>query len=245
MTAADTYETYADRTDEPRFSDWLRERSEPAFSEAVEHPFTVDLGAGTLDTDAFAEYLLQDYAFLESLVGGFGFAVGEAPGIGSKRPLIEFLDVVTDEESDYFERSFEALGVPADRYTAPERTGTTDAFVDLLERAAREGGYAETLAVLVPAEWIYESWAAAAAERHADPATDPPSDGAGLPFYYAEWIDLHATDSFRAFVGWLRGQLDSVGPELSADRRGRVEHLFGRAVELEVAFFDTHYPGGA
>jgi len=136
MTAADTYETYADRTDEPRFSDWLRERSEPAFSEAVEHPFILDLGAGTLDADAFAEYLLQDYAFLESLVGAFGFAVGEAPGIDSKRPLVEFLDVVTDEESDYFERSFEALDVPADRYTAPERTGATDAFVDLLERVA-------------------------------------------------------------------------------------------------------------
>lgn len=239
----ETYEAYADRTAEPRFSDWLRKRSEPAFTDAVEHPFVSELGAGTLDPDAFASYLIQDYAFLGELVSAFGFAVGQAPEMGSKRRLIEFLDVVTDEENDYFERSFEALGVPADGYADPERTEATAAFVDLLGVAAREGGYAETLAVLVPAEWIYESWAVAAAEEHADPATGPPSDGAGLPFYYAEWIDLHATDSFRAFVGWLRGQLDAVGPGLSPSRRRRVQRLFRRTVELEVAFFDTHYPG--
>ena len=237
--------TDADRPETSRFTDHLRACSEPAFSEAVEHPFVAGLGAGRLDPDAFASYLVQDYAFLDALVGTFGFAVGEAPGIAAKRPLIEFLDVVTDAENDYFERSFEALGVPADRYADPERTDTTEAFADLLGRAARQGGYAETLAVLVPAEWIYESWALAAVEAHADPHTDPPSDGADLPFYYAEWIDLHATDEFRSFVGWLRAQLDSVGPELSSPRRRRVERLFSRTVELEVEFFETHSPGDA
>lgn len=240
---AETYEAYTDRTADPRFSDWLRERSEPAFTDAVEHPFTTDLGAGTLDPDAFAAYLIQDYAFLGELVSAFGFAVGQAPGMESKRRLIEFLDAVTDEENDYFERSFEALDVPADEYAGPERTEATAAFVDLLGVAAREGGYAETLAVLVPAEWIYESWAVAVVEAHADPTSEPPSDGAELLFYYAEWIDLHATDSFREFVGWLRGELDAIGPELSAARTRRIERLFCRTVELEVAFFDTHYPG--
>ncbi|MES3517209.1 MAG: TenA family protein [Natronomonas sp.] len=241
---AETYTAYTEDREEPRFTDWLRERSEPAFSEATQHPFIKELGAGTLDPDAFGEYLIQDYAFLESLVGAFGFAVGTAPGIASKRPLIEFLDVVTDEENDYFERSFEALGIPPERYADPQKTETTAAFVDLLERAAREGGYAETLAVLVPAEWIYESWAVAAAETHGDPTTDPPSDGADLPFYYAEWIDLHAVASFRDFVGWLRGELDSIGPELSPRRQETVAGLFQRTVDLEVAFFDTHYPEG-
>lgn len=238
-----TAETYDAYDDAPRFTDWLRARSEPAFSDAAGHPFTDELAAGTLDSDAFAAYLVQDYAFLDALVGAFGFAVGQAPGLDAKRPLVEFLDTVTDGENDYFERSFEALGVPAERYRNPDRTETTAAFVDLLGRAAREGGYAETLAVLVPAEWVYESWAVAAADAHADPDTDAPSDGADLPFYYAEWIDLHAVEPFRAFVEWLRGQLDSVGPGLSSARRRRVEGLFRRTVELEREFFDTHYPG--
>ncbi|WP_306052737.1 TenA family protein [Natronococcus wangiae] len=236
-----TYDAYADEIDDARFTDWLRERSEPAWSDAVAHPFTRELGAGTLDEEAYAAYLVRDYAFLDALVGTFGFAVGEAPGIDAKRPLIEFLETVTGEENDYFERSFDALDVSESRRRDPDHSPTTAAFVDLLSRAAREGGYAETLAVLVPAEWIYREWATAVAEEYADSETEPPSAGADLPFYYAEWIDLHAVPSFVAFVDELREQLDAVGPDCSPRRQARVERLFRRTVDLEVAFFDEAY----
>ena len=243
----ETYAEYAasaDEIDEPRFTDWLRERAEPTWTDAVEHPFTDELGAGTLSTDAFADYLVQDYAFVNDLVSVFGYAVGQAPDMAAKRSLVEFLDTITDDEDDYFVRSFDALEVPDSRRIDPELAEPTAAFIDLLGRASREGGYAETLAVLVPAEWIYEQWATAAVERYADPdAEGPPSAGADLPFYYAEWIDLHATAGFREFVDWLRGQLDAAGPELSPRRQARVESLFRRTVDLEVAFFDAAYDG--
>ncbi|EMA20605.1 TenA family protein [Haloarcula marismortui] len=242
MTTAETYSAYAERTDEPRFTDWLREQSQPDWDAAVEHRFVEELGVGTLDEDAFAEYLVQDYAFVDELVGTFGHAVGQAPDMAAKRRLVEFLDTVTDEEDDYFERSFAALDVADERWQDPEPTDATAAFIDLLGRAAREGGYAETLAVLVPAEWIYESWATAAAAAHGDPDSDGlPSAGMGLPFYFAEWVDLHAVDSFVAFVDWLRGELDAIGPSLSPRREARVASLFDRTVALERQFFEAAY----
>ena len=239
---AETYSAYAGRTDEPWFTDWLREQSQPDWAAAVEHRFVEELGAGALDEDAFAEYLVQDYAFVDELVGTFGHAVGQAPDMAAKRQFVAFLDTVTNEEDDYFERSFAALGVEDEHWQNPEPTDSTAAFIDLLGRAAREGGYAETLAVLVPAEWIYESWATAAAAAHGDPDSDgPPSAGMGLPFYFAEWVDLHAVDSFVAFVDWLRGELDAVGPTLSPRREARVASLFHRTVTLERQFFETAY----
>ena len=237
-----TYAAYATSHDEPRFTDWLRARSEPAWTDAVEHRFVRELGAGTLDTGAFEAYLVEDYAFVNELVGAFGFAVGDAPEMAAKRRLVEFLDILTDEENDYFERSFEALGVPENRWQNSTPGDTTEAFVDLLGHAARKGGYAETLTVLVPAEWIYESWATAVAATHGNPAADgSPSAGADLPFYYAEWVDLHAVDTFVEFVDWLRGELDACGPDLSTRRQARVERFFRRTVEYEVAFFDAAY----
>ena len=238
-----SYTAYAADRNDPRFTDWLRERAEPEWTEAVEHPFTSELGAGTLSEDAFVEYLVQDYAFIDALVGTFGFAVGQAPDMAAKRPLVEFLETVTDEENDYFERSFDALGVPESRWIDPELTDTTAALIDLFGRAAHEGGYEETLAVLVPAEWLYEQWATAVVEAHTDPGgeSDPHSTGADLPFYYAEWIDLHAVPSFVEFVDWLRRQLDDRGPELSDRRQARLDRLFQRTVSLEAAFFETVY----
>ena len=228
-TTGDAFNDYAESHDDPRFTDWLRERSEPAWSNAVDHRFTQELGAGTLDEAVMADYLRQDYAFVDTLVGVFGYAVGQAPTMAEKRRFVEFLDVVTDDEDDYFERSFNALDVPVERWQTPTRTETTESFIDLLLAAKQQGGYAETLAVLVPAEWIYRAWAT----READ---DRPEQ-----FHFAEWIDLHANDGFVAFVSWLREQLDTVGPTLSPRRQQRVARLFERTVTHEVAFFDAAY----
>jgi thiaminase/transcriptional activator TenA len=225
----DSYGAYASGTTEPRFTDWLRERSEPQWTEATSHRFTTELGAGTLDEAVFSRYLTQDYAFVDTLVGVFGHAVGQAPTMAEKRRLIEFLDVITDDENNYFERSFDALDVPPAERTDPELTETTEAMIDLLIAAANQGGYAETLAVLVPAEWIYLRWATAEAD-------DRPE-----AFYYEEWIDLHANPGFVSFVDWLCEQLDAVGPTLPPRQQARVARLFKRTVELEVEFFDSAY----
>ncbi|WP_136688022.1 TenA family protein [Halorhabdus amylolytica] len=229
----DTFEAYVAGRSDARFTDWLRARAQPDWSSAVEHRFVEELAAGTLEDAIFRRYLLGDYAFLDSLTGAFGHAVGDAPDMAARSRLVDFLAVLTDDEDDYFERSFEALDVPASAYTDPEQTDTTRAFEDLLGRAAHEGSYAETLAVLVPAEWIYLSWA----DQHAD--SEPGT------FYLREWIDLHANDEFRSFVGWLREELDREGAAASPQRRERLDELFRRTVELEVEFFETAYTDGS
>lgn len=224
-----SFEEYTEAHETAGFTDWLRERAQPEWSKATTHRFTRELGTEDFDDEVFRRYLVQDYAFIESLVGVFGHAVGEAPTMESKSRLVEFLGTLTADENDYFERSFEALDVPEAEYVDPELTPTTRAFEDLLERAAREGGYAETLAVLLPAEWIYLEWATAV-------EGESPSR-----FYLAEWIDLHTDKEFTAFVRWLRDELDRESEAASPRRRRRIERLFRRTVSLEVDFFETAY----
>lgn len=213
--------------DADRFSDWLRDRSEPDWSAATTHRFTRELGDGTLDEAVFARYLLQDYAFVNSLASLVGDAVSAAPTMSQKARLADFLGTVTDEEDDYFERSFDALDVDAETYRNPPLTEPTAALRDLLAAAGR-GGYAEVLAVLLPVEWVYRTWAG---------RVDAPE----APFCYREWVEIHDVDAFDAFVEWVREELDAVGPTLAPDRERRVATLFERAVALEVRFFDAAY----
>ncbi|RDZ51271.1 transcriptional regulator [Haloferax sp. Atlit-4N] len=235
----ETYDEFAASRSDPRFTDWLRERAGDSWRDATRHRLTRELAADELTDDVFRQYLVQDYAFVETLVGVFGHAVGTAPTMESKSELVSFLGVLTDDEDDYFLRAFDALDVPESVYSDPETTPATRAFIDLLERAAGQGGYAETLAVLVPAEWVYLSWATAAAAT--DPATDTGADEPPSRFYLSEWVDLHAVDDFAAFVEWLRTELDREGAAASPRRQRRLEQLFRRTVELEVAFFDEAY----
>jgi thiaminase (transcriptional activator TenA) len=100
----------------------------------------------------------------------------------------------------------------------------------LMADAAASGRYELMLAVLVVAEWTYLSWAT---------PVNPPRDD--LPFWFSEWVTLHAGDGFEGVVEYLRVQLDQVWPTLSELAQQEVETLFTHAVALERAFFDASY----
>ncbi|WP_325047902.1 TenA family protein [Halococcoides cellulosivorans] len=209
-----------------RFSDWCRERVGSDWTAATEHRFTERLHADTLDDAAFRRYLVQDRAFLADLVGTFGHAVGEAPSMAAKGRLTDFLGVLTDDENDFFQRAFDALDVPESERADPPRAPVTRAFADLLARARQTGGYAATLAVLVPAEWVYLDWARAGESRPER-------------WYLDEWVALHDTDAFADFVSWLRAEFDREAAVAAPARQRQCARLFGRTVELEVAFFEA------
>jgi len=57
----------------------------------------------------------------------------------------------------------------------------------------------------------------------------------------AEWIDLHSGEYFGSVVEYLRRMLDQQAASLSATDRDAVTTTFGRAIELELAFFDHVY----
>lgn len=229
---SDSFADYASRTDSARFTDWLREQAEPHWSAAIGHPFTVELADDVLDERVYARYLIQDYAFIAALTSLVGFAVGHAPGMPEKGRLAGFLSVLTNEEDTYFQRSFEALGVATAEWENAAADPVTRALADLFAEAQTAGSYAHILAVLVPVEWVYLTWATAQADK-------TPSR-----FYYAEWITLHNDPGFREFVEWMRSELDRCGPALDPDGQAGLCALFRRAAELEVRFFEAAYGGG-
>ena len=97
--------------------------------------------------------------------------------------------------------------------------------------AGEHGAYAEILAIVTPAEWVYLDWAQAC------PLPRPKR------FYLAEWIELHAMPAFAEFVGWLRGELDREAAAAVPERRQRIEDLFRTTLELEQDFFEAAYGG--
>ena len=223
------YEPWAAGRRNARFTEWLRERSEPAWTRAATHRFTTELADGTLADAVMRRYLVQDYSFLDSFAMVLASAIVKAPSLADRIPLCQFLGVVTSDENTYFQRAFDALAVPAGDRSGPSLRAPTRGFHALMAEAVRCEGYAETLAPLVVFEWLYLTWATAVSDR------------APRAFHHAEWITLHANPEFASFVAWLRGQLDREGPLLSRERRSRVAASFGRAVELELAFFDEAY----
>lgn len=211
-----------------RFSERLRADAEPHWAAAVGHRFTRALADDSLPDAVYARYLVQDYVFLDVLVRVVAHAIAAAPAMPAQSKLAAFLAAVTSEENDFFLRSFEALGVARADWSRGAPDPVTRRLATLMLDAAR-AGYPEALAVLLPAEWIYLSWAREV------------KDAAPARFYLKEWIDLHTAPEFAAFVGWLRAEVDRIGADLPPERQTRLSALFREMAELEVAFFDAAY----
>ena len=104
----------------------------------------------------------------------------------------------------------------------------TAAFDALMREALHSRSYAQVLAVLLVAEWLYLDW-----------ATRPDAGDSGRPEHLG-WIDLHRGPAFTTWVDWLRAQLDAHEPTDDGERRV-VESVFARAVRCELTFFDAAY----
>lgn len=214
-----------------KFTDQLVQAAEPAWTQATRHRFTRELADGTIDHDVMRRYLVQDYAFISTLVSMIGYGVAKAPDMPAKKRLSEFLAALTSDENTYFLRSFQALNVPEEDQTNPTLLPVSQAFLDNLNDAGRHGEYGDIVATLLAAEWVYLTWGLTEADKQPD------------AFWCREWIDLHANPVFEEFVNWLKDQVDQLADQGDQALNDRMTSRFLRMVDLEVAFFDAAYTG--
>lgn len=212
-----------------RFTHYLREQSEPAWSAAVGHRFVRQLCDGSLADPVMVRYLVQDHRFLDSFLTLLGAAIATADTFEARLRLGRFAGMISSDENTYFLRAFEALDVSPAQRDEPADSVPTAGFKAIMAEAAASRSYAAALAVLNVAEGLYLDWAQKAPQP--------------LPehFVHAEWITLHDNPFFEDFVAFLQAELDRVGPkeaELSRD-------FYLRTVALELAFFDAVYDGEA
>ena len=210
------------------FSERLRATNAAGWDAAVGHRFVDELLAGTLADDVLAGYLVQDYQFCDAFTALLGQGCASAPDLDSRLVFARQLGMFASDENTYFVDSFDALGVPDSERSEPQLTNATAAFDALMREALHSRSYAQVLAVLLVAEWLYLDW-----------ATRPDAGDSGRPEHLG-WIELHRGPAFTTWVDWLRAQLDAHEPTDDGERRA-VESVFARAVRCELAFFDAAY----
>ncbi|SIS39271.1 thiaminase (transcriptional activator TenA) [Corynebacterium appendicis CIP 107643] len=208
-----------------RFSDELRDAHREKWDAAVGHRFVQELFDGTIDDGVMAGYLVQDYRFLDSFLQLLGAAMSTADELAPRLRLSQFIGEVAGDENTYFLRSFKELGVTVEQRDNTPDTSACTGFTSLMREAAETRSYAAALGVLVVAEWLYLDWATNAPEKRPE------------SFVHNEWIELHDYPEFHDLVEFLRSEVDRVGP----DNREVVEEYFGRAVALELDFFNNSY----
>lgn len=220
-----TFADYRQQNPQLPLSEQLRGYAETDWNRAVNHPFTEALGDDHLDDSIYARYLVQDYAFIDTLVNLVARTIANAPAMPPKTVLARFLAALTSDENTYFLRSFEALGLGEADYLNPQLHPVSQAIIDTMQSS--EARYEEAIICLCVAEWSYLTWSQAQAEKPR-----------GSRFYLQEWIDIHVLPEFEQFVAWLRAQVDSFADRDSATLE-QLAQRFRQMCVLEHQFFSA------
>jgi thiaminase (transcriptional activator TenA) len=210
-------------------SEDLRQATAATWDAAVGHRFVEEIWRGAVPPAALTTYLVQDNQFLDAFVALLGATVASADRAEPRMVHARQLGVLAGPENDFFARALDALDVPVEERSAPQLLPPTVGFLELMHAARRSADYARCLAVLLVAEWLYLEWATR-------PEETPPDEP-----LQAEWITLHSGRAFAGWVEFLRTEFDRVCADLEPTHRDRVQELFVRAVDLELAFFDAAY----
>jgi thiaminase (transcriptional activator TenA) len=192
------------------------------------HRFVADIIADRLSPDVFRRYLILEQGFVETAILIFGNAMLKAPAFPQRRRLIGVLHSLAEDQLTYFARVFGALGLQPQSAARPIPEAARE-FNDGMLAIAERGSYADIIAIMLAAEWMYGSWCLRAAKAAITDAE------------LRHWVALHAETGFLDGVNWLINEINCEAAGLGDTGRQRLSRLFREALRLEIAFHEAPY----
>ncbi|MBS1887982.1 MAG: thiaminase II [Actinobacteria bacterium] len=210
--------------------DRLRAGCLPVWESLHQHPFLLELAAGTLPGEKFRFYLEQNLMYLPE------YSRAIALGAANSRDAAE-LDAFAAALRNIVETEIpenEALLGQIVELGAEDRGGTLAmapgnlAYTSFLLAAAFRGGPLEVMTAIMPCAWSYGEIAASLDLA----ANDHP--------VYRNWVAFFAGDEYAEVVERMKAQLEAFAAVAGFDE-GLLLETFKNGARLELGFWEMAY----
>ena len=189
--------------------------------EALAHPFVRGVADGTLPRQVFSGYVAQDAFFLEAFARAYALALVASPDTATVLAFAGLIAGVRDELSMH-------AGYAARWGVDPSTTSPAEAtlaYTEFLLATAATGTVGLVCAAMTPCMRLYAYLGQSLAVEGV--AADSP---------YGSWVTAYADPAFGGLADQLEALLDAHANDTEI-----VRAAYGRAMRLEVAFFDAAY----
>jgi thiaminase/transcriptional activator TenA len=192
-------------------------------------PFNHELADGTLSTDRFRGYIVQDALYLGQYARILALAGARGPdGAVLHAFASSALEAVAVEQALH-EQYLAQFGVDAARVADAEPSPDCLGYTSFLLATAYHEPWEVLVAALLPCFWIYWDVGSAIARR-AD-AANP----------YRAWIDTYADEGFGEAVRKVIGITDRAAAATTPAIQQRMLRAFVRSTQYEWLFWDGAY----
>jgi thiaminase/transcriptional activator TenA len=211
------------------FTDELWHGVTGIYEAILKHPFLTGLADGSLPDEIFAFYVVQDSLYLKQYGHTLAAIASRAPDAIETEMFARHFTGVVGVEQQLHDDLLGELGIDPATADAAEMAPTTLAFTSYLVATARGGSYAEAVAAVLPAYWIY--WEVGKELRRRG-SPDP---------RFQRWIDTYSGADYGDYVQEVLDLTNRLGAGLSEDERARLHGYFRTSSRYEWMFWDMGY----
>lgn len=193
-----------------------------------DHPFNAELGAGTLDRERFAFYIVQDSRYLVAFAKALATAATRATDPEEGAFFAQSAHTALVVERSLHSGYIEEFGLSARDLQGVVTSPTCLGYSSFLQATALAEPYPVLVAALLPCFWVYQDVGAALLERTAHIDDHP----------YRAWISTYADPGFAESVERVKRVADRLA-EADPASRAAMTDAFLRATEYEWLFWDS------
>jgi thiaminase/transcriptional activator TenA len=212
-------------------SDRLRAECGRIWAGLHDHPFIVELAAGSLPPDTFRFYLEQNLQYLPEYARAIAAGAAKAEDLATMRLFARDLDNILENEipeNEELLRRVVDLGA-RDLGGAEGMAPANVAYTGFLVSTSIQGGPLEISAAILPCTWSYGDIGAMLAPRVREHPV------------YAEWVRFFGSPAYGEIVARMRSDFEELAAEADEATLARLSALFTTSVRLERGFWDMAY----
>jgi len=211
-----------------RFTEALRDEADSVWQASMNHPFVIEVAAGTLPIEKFIHYIRNDSLYLRSFAQVQALAAAKAPNLQTLERLAFHAQSTSRAEHFLHETFFSMLqATPSSTDDLPAPTAYR--YITHLHAVAAHGTFAEIIAAILPCYWLY--WEIGLHYKDAHP--DHP--------VYNKWIETYGDEWFGELVKEQIVRVDALADAAGYEERLRMKRYFHISCQYELEFWGMAY----
>ena len=207
----------------------LFSETEDLWKEAVNKPFVKKMADGTLETEKYRRYMLQDYLYLTDYIE----LLREISESTEKKSLRSFLEKILRETQEEAERvhlpAMRELGIGDTDIQNAVMAQVLQEYVGYMKQQLREEGFVGGLVALLQCSWAYAYIGQTVSEREAERLSASP---------YKSWFASYTCASYiETNQSWIDAS-DRETEDLDDTKKLRLCSVFQTCARYENRFWD-------
>lgn len=218
----------------PSFADHCRSACHDEWERAVHHPFVRALIEGSLDTDQFRFYQMQDARYLEAYADTCSLLSTRFKAPADKLWFIDGARLAILVEQELHAGYGEKLGYSAEDVASLSCSPNNTGYQNHMLQAAGHRSLIEGVSALAPCPWLYTD----IGMRMMDELGEIPSDHP-----YGDWLATYADPSFVTYTNELLTVMERVAAEHDGLLLELATEAFRQSVRYEWMFWEQAWTG--